>query len=103
MRKKVHNLGFIPVAVPFTDLSPGQEESMGYTEDDSMIEIQICQMIHSLTSDKQRCVFMFLLLREHGFNFDHASCAKSLGVEWRWYMRVKAQVQKKLREFSLTD
>lgn len=101
MRKRAHRLEFIPDTINFADLEPDRENQFGYEEDHPVIELQICQMIHSLDSDKERCVFFYQLLREYGFNFDYFSCAASLNVQRRWYMRLKQKMQKKLERFNM--
>lgn len=97
-RIKNKNLSFIPRAVSFESL-PAWKEPCQEDAYDFIMEKNILQMIYSLDTDKDRCVFMLLLLREYGFNFDHESSAQSLHIEWRWYMRVKQRIEQKLKPF----
>lgn len=97
MRKYIYDLNFIPKSVPFSSLEPWQvEEASGFTDEPTLVEERILQMVASLESDKERCVFFYQILREYGFQFNYAACARSLKVNWRWYMRVKERVKKKL-------
>lgn len=101
MRKYVHSLEFIPRSINFSELDPYFVESFETRDDDSLLELQICQMLHSLSNDKERCVLFFQLLRADGYKFDHGSSAKSIDVTLRWYMRLKQRIQKKLEQFKI--
>lgn len=100
MRNYVHSLDFIPRSINFSELDPYFVDSLESKDADTLLELQICQMLHSLDTDKERCVFFFQLLRSDGYKFDHGSSAKSLRVTLRWYMRMKQRIQKKLDQFK---
>lgn len=99
VKPKNHNLNFIPTTISFNAL-PEMEEPRAEDEQNFDLEKQVLQMVFSLKSDKERCVLLLLILREYGFNFDYGSCARSLHIDWRWFMRVKAEVRKKLTQFN---
>ena len=100
---RVKGLNFIPRSYNFSTLPEGQEESL---TDNSIEELQIdkemllLNIVSKLGSDKERCVFLFELLRELGYQIDYKSAAKSIGIEWRWYMRVKASMKDKAKNIT---
>lgn len=99
-RTKNKNLLFVPQSINFADLPrwqhPSMEDEQGY-----VVEQQILQMIYSLETDKDRCVLLLTILREYGFNFDHQSSARALHINWRWYMRIKERIAKRLKPFLI--
>lgn len=103
MRNYVHSLEFkpLPDTINFSQLDPYEVDSFETTDKELLLELNICRMLHSLDNDKERCVFFFQLLRSDGYKFDYGSCAQSLRVNLRWYMRLKQRIQKKLEKFNI--
>jgi hypothetical protein len=54
----------------------------------------ILESVHAMKNDRQRVVFFFEILREYGYQLDCESIAKSMGIERRWYQRVKQGMRK---------
>lgn len=79
-----------------------QDKILAHEEkfDELFVESQILNLMRELDNDKQRIVFLVLLLRESGFNLDFNSVAESMGIGRRWLMRIKAATQDILRSYT---
>ena len=93
---------FLPAAYPFSDFDlEDKPEQFG---DDSQSErrmysnitanISVIKILSSL-EDQHKIVFMFLLLRESGFNLTHEECAKILSISRQSYMKLAKSVKLK--------
>lgn len=104
-RKRSLGLSFIPVAKNFSEMEDWQvEEALGKEENPTIyLEKLVLSLLNELDTNQERVILLFQLLRSQGFELDHKSCANSIGVNLRWYMRKKAQVVKKLRKFNVID
>lgn len=103
---RVKGLRFLPSTVNFSDMSPNQENSFYDEEEQSNRdreidkEILLLNTLHGLSSDKERCVILLEILREYGYQIDYGSEARALGIQLRWFMRVKRNVRKKVQEIT---
>lgn len=91
------SLKFIPQSVNFSELEEWQVDHL-VEEREVREELDILHLMHQLPNDKMRCILLIELLRQLGYNFDYTSAAKSLHINWRWFMRVKKSMHKKLQE-----
>mgnify|MGYP007117520529 CR=1 FL=1 len=107
MSHRVKGIPFIPTSVNFSSLPDGMEDS--FLADDQDLgaeidkEIMLLKAISSLKSDKEKCVLLFEIIRELGYQVDYNSIAVALNVKLRWFMRVKAGMHKKVREITTND
>lgn len=106
---RVRGIGFIPSSVNFSCLPEGAENNLVKenedTEEQNIFaeldkEILLLKSISKLPSDKERCIFLFEIIRELGYEVDYKSVARSLGIELRWYMRIKASMKRKVFEIT---
>lgn len=109
--KLARGLGdFIPITINFTDLEKELEEAkMDYSPSDEGLEVErlenniqyeemVTQIFCNL-EDRERLIFAFQLLRESGYQIDHSSFAKVLGVSRVHYMRLLRKVRLKASLF----
>jgi hypothetical protein len=89
------NISFIPKSYNFSELQQYQIEEAEKFEDEIDVgkEKVILQSIYSMKNDKQRIVFFFEILKEYGYQFDCESVAKALGIQRRWYQRIKQSMR----------
>jgi hypothetical protein len=106
---RMRAIPYIPSSVNFSSMAPGQENAL-YDESeeqrrDSEIdkELILLSTLKGLDSDKERMVVVFEVLRELGFALDYGSCASALGIQLRWYMRVKRNVQEKVKHITTNE
>ena len=90
------SLKFIPQSVNFSELEEWQVDHIA-EEQDVREELDVLHLMYQLPNDKMRCILLIELLRQLGYNFDYTSTAKSLHVQWRWFMRVKKSMHQKLQ------
>ena len=103
--KKVTSLVFIPAAYPFSDFDiDDKPEQFG---DNCRSEIKMLSKISTNISiikilnnleDRNKIVFMFLLLRESGFSLTHEECAKILSISRQSYMKLVKSVKTKAKK-----
>lgn len=105
--KLARGLGsFVPLSVNFSQLEQEMEENqIEYEPGDNGLQEQ--QMVDSLAYEemvvnilcnleiREQLVFMFQLLRDGGYQVDHAAFAKVLKLSRRQYMRVLDDVRLK--------
>lgn len=73
--------GDMPDEQDFSDRGKAEEEMLSVCNADSML-------LKILTSmdDRDKIIFMYLLLREAGYDITHADCAKTLSLSRERYM-----------------
>ena len=100
--KRVRNYPRIPTSINFSSLAPGEEsrlfDELGSSDEypDIDKELLLLKNIEHLDSDKERCVLLFEILREYGYQLDYHSIAHALHVELRWFMRIKKNMRNKV-------
>jgi aryl carrier-like protein len=94
-----HNLHFIPRSYNFSEMDPRQIEelSQDIEEQTFMKEQLILDSIRSMSNDRQRVVFFFEILRGFGYQLDCESIARAMGIERRWYQRIKQNMRNVLK------
>ncbi len=104
---RVRGLRFIPTSTNFSRLPEGAEENlvMECGEEDIFgsdldKELILLQSISKLSTDKERCVMLFEIIRELGYAVDYTSIATALGIRLRWLMRIKAGMHQKVEEIT---
>jgi hypothetical protein len=97
---------FVPVAANFTELKkeydenneefdPGDDnQQVAETYDNLIYDELVVQMLCNLES-REKLVFLYQLLRDGGFQIDHAAFAKTIDLSRRQYMRVLESVRLK--------
>lgn len=106
--KRVPRVPFIPSCVNFSTLPEGYENTLydDHAEQQDVEidkEILLLKTLNRLDSDKERAVLLLEILREYGFAIDYNSCAKALGIQLRWFMRVKKAVHTKVKEITTNN
>ena len=103
---------FVPVSVNFSELeSEHQYDVIDYAPGDGGLEVEriqnnmeyeemVVQILFNLEA-RERLVFTFQLLRDGGYQIDHASFAKVVGLSRRQYMRVLDDVRLKSMLFVI--
>lgn len=99
--QRAKGLNFLPRAIPFSEMEPFQVEQIGKEDEHSEFESMFLSLLYALRSDKERCVLFIEMLRQLGYNLDYESSAKSLHIEWRWFMRVKKKVRERLSTLAI--
>ncbi len=91
-----HNIHYIPRSYNFSQLDPNQVDEISSPEQEIDVNKEriILESINVMQNDKQRIVFFFEILREYGYQFDCVSIAKALGIQRRWYQRIKQSMRK---------
>lgn len=81
-----------PDGKPFDAGDEGEaEESMiGNMQADAFLLALLLKM-----GDRQKIILMYQLLREAGYNLNHADCAKTLGITRERYMTLLKDVKKR--------
>ncbi len=64
-------------------------------------EEMIAQILANLAPD-EKLVFSYQLLRDSGFNFDHGTLAKCMGIHRRQYMKILDNVRFKVNLFIIS-
>jgi hypothetical protein len=95
--QRSRSLRFIPQSINFSELEEWQVEHIA-EDKEVREELDLLNLMYQLPNDKMRCILLIELLRQLGYNFDYTSAAKSLHIQWRWFMRVKQSMNKKLKE-----
>jgi len=99
---------FLPKAYPFSDFVFEKDENQHQFGDEGEQEEKMFSQtnaemlitkINSSLSDRDKVVFMYLLLRESGYKLTHDECAKTLSVSRQTYMKLVKNV--KLRAAKL--
>lgn len=94
--------GVVPDTVNFSDLPDffddvyGSDKQMNDLMSDIDKELFIVHSLKKLISDKEKALFLLLILREYGFKIDYNSMAESLGVKRRWLQRVQIRMRKNI-------
>lgn len=91
---------FLPMAYPFSDFDledkPEQfgDNNQAETKMYSNItaNVSVIKILSNL-EDQHKIVFMFLLLRESGFNLTHEECARILSISRQSYMKLAKNVK----------
>lgn len=103
---RVKGIRFLPSSINFSDLAPNKESTF-YDEDEQAKrdveidkELLLLKSIKMLDSDKEKCVILFEILREYGYQLDYRSIAHALNVKLRWFMRVKKTVRSKVNQIT---
>lgn len=110
MGQKIKSIGFnriLPSAVNFTELKktePYPSESTGETSDNGIqvetmientqLEELVVQMLYNLDIE-EKCVFLYQLLRDMGYQIDHISLAKTLHISRSKYMDMLQNIRVK--------
>lgn len=96
--------GYVPTAVNFSQLEKElEEDQVEYQasddgmekkriEDNLQYEEMIVQILNNLEF-REKLIFVFQLLRDNGYQIDHGSFAKVVGLSRRQYMRVLEDVR----------
>jgi len=113
--KLAHGLvNFIPKSVNFSELQeryPVEDGGVSYDLGDDgleqerlnntiMYEELVVQILCNL-EPREQLVFVYQLLRDSGYNIDHASFAKTLNLSRRRFMWVLENVRQKTRLYAL--
>jgi hypothetical protein len=100
---------YLPVSYNFTDLEQeGEDGEYGFSvgddgrQSDNLIDkmdgsFTVLNVLHNL-NDKEKIVFLIQLCREFGFEIDHGSYAKAIGIQRPYYMVILRQVRSKVKE-----
>jgi len=96
---------FVPVTINFSDLNNNLlDENFEYQPSDYGLEKRrkennfayeelVIQIMSNLDFKYEKLIFTFQLLRDNGFQIDHGSFAKAMGLSRRQYMRVLSIVR----------
>lgn len=81
-----------PDGKPFDagDEGEAQEAMLGNMQADAYLLHLLLKM-----SDRQKIILMYQLLREAGYNLNHADCAQTLGITRERYMTLLKDVKKR--------
>lgn len=74
----------------------------GVAEDKMYSIVQMDMFLFNLLlnfSERQKIVFLYLLMREAGYNLTHEECARTLSMKRESYMTVMRAVKKKAEKF----
>ncbi len=74
----------------------------GSSEDRMYSIVQMDMFLFNLLlnfSERQKIVFLYLLMREAGYNLTHEECARTLSMKRESYMTVMRSVKKKAGKF----
>lgn len=104
IKSRGRNLNFIPVTTNFSELRQSGEEVE--IQDDFAIKFDadreyerlICNMLYNLNS-REKVAFMFLVLKNDGYQFDNISIARTLGIKLRTYMSLARDVKFKFASY----
>jgi DNA-directed RNA polymerase specialized sigma subunit len=95
-------LAFIPTAYSFSDFTSedGDPFDTGTNDHEDKMYAEINEnlfVINVLTklNDRHKIVFMFLLLRELGYNLTHEECAKTMSISRQAYMKLVKTIRMK--------
>lgn len=109
-KKKYNSLRFIPQSINFSDIANDTDFNISVIEDyqqelgDSQeFELLLAHMLTNLKDNKTRMILLFQIMRDLGFQFDHQSCAKIIGIEYRHYVFVLDNLRKDLAVFMKKD
>ncbi len=97
---------FVPTSINFSELEiKAIENGIAFNPGDDNLEVKrlenkmeyeemVAQILFNLET-REKLIFVFQLLRDGGYQIDHASFAKSLKISRRQYMRVLSVVRAK--------
>ena len=97
---------FVPTSMNFSQLDiEAAENEMAFNPSDNNLEIKrlentmeyeemVAQILFNLET-REKLIFVFQLLRDGGYQIDHASFAKAIKISRRQYMRVLSIVRVK--------
>ena len=97
-------LHFIPVATNFSKLKQQgaelqvQDDYREKFQTDRDYELLICNMLYNL-SDREKVAFLFLILKNDGYQIDNESAAKALNIPMRTYMTLTKKVKQKFHSY----
>lgn len=97
---------YVPVSVNFSELESEMEENeVAFEPSDDSLEVKRMEdnleyeeMIVQILSNfemREKLIFIYQLLRDGGYQIDHASFAKTLNISRRQYMRILDNVRVK--------
>ena len=98
---------FFPTAYPFSEFVFPDGKQEDFADDKFFgeelfskidLELDLISFL-KLLNDKQKIIFMFFLLREAGYNFNHAQCASTMQISRSLYLKIFREVKKKSRKF----
>lgn len=87
--------------VSFSNLSDHQiEEALTEELDLSTLglEERILTMLGELQSDRDRVIFLLMILKSNGYTFRYKDIGRVLGVAVPWIKKLKMRVVKRLKE-----
>jgi hypothetical protein len=102
----------VPISINFSVLEQEYEENSaafeagdeGFEsrrlEENMMYEEMIVQILCNMEM-REKLVFLYQLLRDEGYQIDHAAFAKTVGLSRRQYMRVLEEVRLKSTLFVM--
>jgi hypothetical protein len=110
---KKNPLVYVPTAYSFTSLETEQEDGeFTFDVGDNGSEVEglidkttgaytLLDILYNLT-DREKMVFLIQLCREFGYEIDHGSFAKALGIHRVHYMSVLRSIRHKVEQMPNT-
>ena len=102
-RRYLRSIPFLPYAVTFTDMERpdgtqfdvgDKNEAVDAMESSLRADAALLHLLRRM-NDREKIILMFQVLREAGYNLNHADCAKTLTLTRERYMVLVKGVRKK--------